>query len=301
MIKLKDIGMTQMSIKREVIKKIDHKLVEEIVEDELLERFKSCFQCGTCSGGCPSGRRTAMRTRDLIRQALAGLEDELLTSDLLWLCSTCYTCAERCPRNVPSTDIILKLRNLAAHKGLMRGPHIAVSKNLIATGHGVPIDNERWSNFRKSLKLSPLPPTVHSFPEALKEVQTIVKETGFEEMIAYGESIQKEMIKKDQEMAPQKIKALEDQLAKLKESQAPAKPAAQPQKPATAEAKPAKAAPKAAAAEAKPVKAAPKPAEIKTEKTQEKPAPSAQKSGKESSKKSGKDDGKKSKKEGGRK
>src|SRR5271157_2600652 len=86
-----------MSIKREVIKKIDHKLVEAVVEDELLERFKSCYQCGTCSGGCPSGRRTAMRTRDLIRQALAGLDDELLTSDLLWLCSTCYTCEERCP------------------------------------------------------------------------------------------------------------------------------------------------------------------------------------------------------------
>jgi heterodisulfide reductase subunit C len=208
-----------MSIKRETIKKIDHSIVEQVVEDELLERFKSCFQCGTCSGGCPSGRRTAMRTRELIRQGLVGLTDELLTSDLLWLCSTCYTCYERCPRDVPSTDIIIKLRNIAAHKGFMRGPHIAVSKNLINTGHGVPLDHEKtpnWMNLRKSLKLAPIPPTVHSYPEALKEVQTIVHELKFDELIAYGEEMQKEMAKKDKAMTPQKIQALEDQLKKLK-------------------------------------------------------------------------------------
>ncbi|NMC07962.1 MAG: CoB--CoM heterodisulfide reductase subunit C [Candidatus Lokiarchaeota archaeon] len=208
-----------MSIKREIIKKIDHSIVEQVVEDELLERFKSCYQCGTCSGGCPSGRRTAMRTRELIRQGLIGLTDELLTSDLLWLCSTCYTCYERCPRDVPSTDIILKLRNIAAHKGFIRGPHIAVSKNLITTGHGVPLDHEKtpmWTNLRKSLKLAPIPPTVHSFPQALKEVQIIVKELKFDELIGYGEAVQKEMAKKDKDMAPMKIQALEEQLKKLK-------------------------------------------------------------------------------------
>nr|MDO8083898.1 CoB--CoM heterodisulfide reductase subunit C [Candidatus Sigynarchaeum springense] len=208
-----------MSIKRETIKKISHEIVEQVVEDELLERFKSCYQCGTCSGGCPSGRRTAMRTRELIRQGLVGLTDELLTSDLLWLCSTCYTCYERCPRAVPSTDIIIKMRNIAAHKGFLRGPHIAVCKFLFQTGHGVPLDHEKnpnWMNLRKSLKLQPIPPTVHSYPEALKEVQTIIKELKFDELISYGEEMQKEMAKKDKEMAPKKIQALEEQLKKLK-------------------------------------------------------------------------------------
>ncbi|MBN2153741.1 MAG: CoB--CoM heterodisulfide reductase subunit C [Candidatus Lokiarchaeota archaeon] len=208
-----------MSIKRETIKKISHEIVDQVVEDELLERFKSCYGCGTCSGGCPSGRRTAMRTREIIRQAIVGLTDELLTSDLLWLCSTCYTCYERCPRDVPTTDIIIKLRNIAAHKGFLRGPHIAVCKFLINTGHGVPLDHEKnpnWMNLRKSLKLAPIPPTVHSFPEALKEVQTIIKELKFDELIGYGEEVQKEMAKKDKEMAPKKIQVLEEQLKKLK-------------------------------------------------------------------------------------
>ncbi len=208
-----------MSIKRETIKKISHELVDQVIEDELLERFKSCFQCGTCSGGCPSGRRTAMRTRELIREGLVGLTDELLTSDLLWLCSTCYTCYERCPRDVPVTDIILKIRTIAAHKGFMRGPHIGVSKNFINTGHGVPLDHDKtpnWMNLRKSLKLQPIPPTVHSYPDALKEIQTIVHELKFDELIGYGEEVQKEMVKREKEIAPKKIQALEEQLKKLK-------------------------------------------------------------------------------------
>lgn len=205
-----------MAIKRESIKKIDKKIVDEVVEDAIFERFRSCYQCGTCSGGCPSGRRTAMRTREVIRQAMVGLDDELLTSDLLWLCSTCYTCYERCPRDVPSTDIIIKLRNIAAHRGFMKGPHIAVSKGLIETGHGVPINEEKWSKLREGLKLPAMPPTVHSFPEAVEEIKTIVHELRFDELIAHGEEVQKELQKKEEELKPKRIKELEGELEKLK-------------------------------------------------------------------------------------
>ncbi|MBD3185232.1 CoB--CoM heterodisulfide reductase subunit C [Candidatus Bathyarchaeota archaeon] len=206
-----------MVLIKEQIKKIDKSIVEEVVEDELLERFKSCYQCGTCTGGCPSGRRAAIRTRDVIRQALVGLDDDLLSSDLLWLCSTCYTCYERCPRDVPTTDIIIKLRNIASHRGLMKGPHLAVSKMLIETGHGVPINDEKWSNLRKSLKLTPLPPTVHSFPEAVKEVQTIIKELKFDELIAYGEEVKKKLAEEEKKRAPERIEELEAELKQLKE------------------------------------------------------------------------------------
>lgn len=107
---------------------------------------------------------------------------------------------ERCPRNVPTTDIIIKLRNIASQRGLMKGPHIAVSKFLINTGHGVPNNDKKWQELRESVGLNPLPPTVHSFPEALKEVQTIIKELGFDELISYGEQVRAEMEKKEKEL-----------------------------------------------------------------------------------------------------
>jgi heterodisulfide reductase subunit C len=108
-------------------------------------------------------------------------------------------------------------RNLAAKKGFIRAPHIAVSKNLINTGHGVPLDHDKtpnWMNLRKSLKLAPIPPTVHSFPEALKEVQTIIKELKFDVLIGHGEIVQNE-IKTAAEPKPQKEQAA-DQAKKPK-------------------------------------------------------------------------------------
>ena len=77
------------------------------------EEVKMCFQCGTCTAGCPSGRRTSYRVRKLMRMAQLGMKEEIINSEELWECSTCYTCVERCPRQVPIVDIIIALRNIA--------------------------------------------------------------------------------------------------------------------------------------------------------------------------------------------
>ena len=69
-----------------------------------------CYQCGTCTGSCPSGRTTAFRTRQLIRKAQLGLKDDILPSEELWMCTTCYSCVERCPRDVDIVDIIILMR-----------------------------------------------------------------------------------------------------------------------------------------------------------------------------------------------
>ncbi|MBR4227319.1 MAG: 4Fe-4S dicluster domain-containing protein, partial [Candidatus Methanomethylophilaceae archaeon] len=74
------------------------------------EEVKMCFQCGTCTAGCPSGRQTSYRVRKLMRMAQLGLKDQIVNSEELWQCSTCYTCVERCPRQVPIVDIVIALR-----------------------------------------------------------------------------------------------------------------------------------------------------------------------------------------------
>ena len=40
------------------------------------DRIRTCIQCGTCSSVCPSGRRTAFRTREIIRKAFKLAEIE---------------------------------------------------------------------------------------------------------------------------------------------------------------------------------------------------------------------------------
>ena len=167
--------------------KIDSALADDMMKAGL-DRIRSCIQCGTCTGSCPSGRRTAYRTRQLIRKALLGLREEVLSDPNLWLCSTCGTCTERCPRKIDVTEAILYLRNLSCQAGYMRPEHQSVSYKLIETGHAVPIDDEKWSKMREELGLSPLPPTVHSYPKAVKEIQYIIKKTGFDKLVNYKES-----------------------------------------------------------------------------------------------------------------
>ncbi|WP_048061164.1 MULTISPECIES: CoB--CoM heterodisulfide reductase subunit C [Methanothermobacter] len=163
------------------------------IDKEFSEKIKAaggdsleyCFQCGTCTGSCPSGRRTPYRVRQIIRKANVGLKDEIISDPALWMCTTCYSCQERCPRKVKIVDVVKLARNEAAKAGFMAPAHKAVGSFVIKTGHGVPI-NDATMELRKAVGLGELPPTTHQFPEALEEVQKIIKATGFDQLIGYN-------------------------------------------------------------------------------------------------------------------
>jgi heterodisulfide reductase subunit C len=80
--------------------------------------FKRCFSCGTCTASCPvSEIDERFNPRLFIRQALLGERDKLLSSELLWFCSQCYTCFARCPQDVRFTDVMAVLRDMAVEQG----------------------------------------------------------------------------------------------------------------------------------------------------------------------------------------
>ncbi|QEE17384.1 CoB--CoM heterodisulfide reductase subunit C [Promethearchaeum syntrophicum] len=168
------------------IESLGERTSEEIIKDEVLDFMKACYQCGTCSGSCPSGRRTAIRTRQLIRESLLNIEKVLADPDI-WMCTTCFTCFERCPRSLPTTNIILKLRNLACQRGFMMASHKSLTHILFKTGHGVPLGgtDNKWTQARVSYGLPKIPPTTHSHPEAVKEVELLMKSTNFDKLVDY--------------------------------------------------------------------------------------------------------------------
>ncbi|MCF2137393.1 MAG: CoB--CoM heterodisulfide reductase subunit C [Candidatus Thorarchaeota archaeon] len=172
-----------MAISREIIddEDIDPTFVDAIVKAGA-DRIRTCIQCGTCSSVCPSGRRTAFRTRELIRKALLGLKEEVLSSPDLWLCATCLTCLERCPRQIRVTEAIIIMRNMAVAEGYMLPQHRKASEKLIRTGHAVPLDDAN-REMRRELGLSEIPPTTHASEEALKQVQEIFRRTHFIELV----------------------------------------------------------------------------------------------------------------------
>ena len=163
---------------------IDKEFTQKFV-DAGIETVDHCFQCGTCGGGCPSGRRTPYRVRQIVRKCLLGLKEEVISDPALWMCTTCYTCQERCPRSVKIVDIIKMARNEAAKAGYMADAHKATGSYVIKFGHGVPI-NDKTKDLRKAIGLDELPPTVHAFPEALEEVQKICAACEFDKLIGFN-------------------------------------------------------------------------------------------------------------------
>ncbi len=148
-----------------------------------IDTLRSCLQCGKCTASCPSGRLTALRTRKLFLKILLDMK-EILPEDAVWLCTTCYTCHERCPRGIKTTDIIRALRNVAVRNGLMAESHKKIAGYVLKTGHAVPINTET-AELREKLGLEKIPPTTHKYKEALENLQRIIKRTGFDKLVGF--------------------------------------------------------------------------------------------------------------------
>ncbi len=76
-------------------------------------QLSTCVQCGTCTASCPSASAMDITPRKMWRMVQLGMVDEVLRSKTMWLCSICYQCQMRCPRGIPLTEAIAKLKQLA--------------------------------------------------------------------------------------------------------------------------------------------------------------------------------------------
>ena len=90
----------------------------EIASRPGAHHFTRCFSCGTCTASCPvSEIDPTFNPRLIIRRALLGSREEVLSSREIWHCAQCYTCYARCPQDVRFTDILAELRQMAVESG----------------------------------------------------------------------------------------------------------------------------------------------------------------------------------------
>ncbi|MDD3529282.1 MAG: 4Fe-4S dicluster domain-containing protein [Gallionellaceae bacterium] len=83
--------------------------LKEIEEQaETGEWVKMCMQCGVCSGSCPTNFHPGWEhpPQEIFMMIRAGKREEVLSSQSMWMCVSCYNCYVRCPRKVPITHIM---------------------------------------------------------------------------------------------------------------------------------------------------------------------------------------------------
>ena len=120
--------------------------------------LRYCYQCGACVGDCPSARfHPGFNPREIMLLALLGALDRLLAPDaILWRCSNCYTCYERCPQDVRPVEVILALKSLASEDGTAPAPVLEVAELIRRTGRSAPVLSSLAAK-REQLGLPPLP------------------------------------------------------------------------------------------------------------------------------------------------
>jgi len=117
-----------------------------------------CYQCGACVGDCPAATYSdgAFNPRTIMLKVLYGLGDELLMQDsILWSCTNCYNCHERCPQQVKPVEVIISLKNLLADAGICPDPVAKVIETFEATGRTV-VMNPAIDRQRQNYGLPPL-------------------------------------------------------------------------------------------------------------------------------------------------
>ncbi len=75
-----------------------------------------CYQCSMCSDGCPVAYAMDFHPNQIIHLVRLGLRDKVLQSTAIWICSSCETCATRCPNEIEIVRLmdVLRGESLAA-------------------------------------------------------------------------------------------------------------------------------------------------------------------------------------------
>lgn len=104
------------------------------------EKLKSCYHCGKCSSGCEVNRiDPAFQPHKFMHLIGIAGPDGLLKNAVIWKCTTCFTCSERCPQKVRVTDILWSMKALAARSGHFPESLAAQKDALLKTGRLYPV------------------------------------------------------------------------------------------------------------------------------------------------------------------
>jgi heterodisulfide reductase subunit B2 len=134
---LTSMGEPQAQIRDEVNQRLS-KLKDEISD--------YCYQCGRCTSGCEAHKLLELEPHKIVALLKRGLIDEMVNSDIIWTCMSCFKCRQRCPQNVAPVEILFALKNLVVASGKqIPGNYSAWLQSVLSKGM---IQDEKQVNTR---------------------------------------------------------------------------------------------------------------------------------------------------------
>lgn len=72
--------------------------------------LNACLTCGACASGCPATGLEGMDPRKFLRMAALGMDEEILSSNWLWMCTMCMRCIYVCPMEINIPQLVFNAR-----------------------------------------------------------------------------------------------------------------------------------------------------------------------------------------------
>ncbi len=112
----------------------DTSFANEVIEATGV-RVDRCYQCMTCTLGCPVADVMDYPPNQVMRLIDLGAKDVLLHSRTIWMCVTCENCFARCPNQIDTAAVMDYLREEATAQG------VKVPEERIQLLHRVFVEN----------------------------------------------------------------------------------------------------------------------------------------------------------------
>jgi len=123
---LTSMGEPETELRKEINERLS-KLQDEVSD--------YCYQCGKCTSGCEAHKLLELEPHKIIALLKRGLIDEMVNSDVIWTCMSCFKCRERCPQKVAPVDILFALKNMAVASGKqIPGNYTALLQSVLSIG-----------------------------------------------------------------------------------------------------------------------------------------------------------------------
>ncbi len=123
---LTSMSESQITIKNEINQRLT-KLRNEVSD--------YCYQCAKCTSGCEAHKLLELEPHKIIALLKRGLIDEMINSEVIWTCMSCFKCRERCPQKVAPVEVLFALKNMAVATGKqIPGNYTTMLQSILSIG-----------------------------------------------------------------------------------------------------------------------------------------------------------------------